>query len=68
VEVHVLLCVPGSDIASAHVRHADAYAALAEAFRCARRQLLSALSAHRALATAPARAEPPPLPRISFRS
>ena len=68
IEVHVMLSVPGSDIASSRVRHEDAYAAIADAFRCTRRQLLDALASRRDFVEAPASAEPPSEPRISFRS
>jgi len=68
IEVHVVLGVPGSDITSSRVRHEDAYAAIADAFRCTRRQLLDALATRRDFVKAPAAAEPPPQPRISFRS
>lgn len=68
IEVHVVLGVPGSEITSSRVRHEDAYAAIADAFRCTRRQLLDALATRRDFVKPPAAAEPPPQPRISFRS
>lgn len=39
-EVHVVLQVPGSQIAVSHQASEDAYVALADAFRAARRRLL----------------------------
>ena len=68
IEVHVVLGVPGGDIASSHVRHEDAYAAIADAFRCTRHQLIDAIAARRDFVKAPVSAEPPPQPRISLRS
>lgn len=54
-EVHVVLEIPGNDIAVSKVRHEDIYVAIADAFRAARRQLLDQLEHRRDFVKAPGR-------------
>ena len=51
-EVHVVLGIPGHDIASSRIRHEDVYVAIADAFRATRRQLLDELDTRRAFVKA----------------
>lgn len=52
-EVHVVLQIPGNDVASSRIRHEDPYVAVADAFRAARRQLLDELDQRREFVKAP---------------
>lgn len=54
-EVHLLVGIPGTDIVASRVKHEDPYVAVADAFRCARRQLLDAIDHRREFVKAPAR-------------
>jgi putative sigma-54 modulation protein len=57
-EVHVVLDVPGGEIATSRVRHEDIYVAIADAFRCSRRQLLDHVDARRSFVKAPGAPRP----------
>lgn len=46
-EVHVHLAIPNDEIAASHIHHEDIYVAVADAFRAARRQLLSVSTSRR---------------------
>ena len=46
-QVHIVLAIPGAHIAVSNQPNADAYVALADAFRAARRQLLDHAGAQR---------------------
>ena len=52
-EVHVVLDLPGAEIATSRVRHEDIYVAIADAFRCSRRQLLDHVDTRRGFVKAP---------------
>ena len=52
-EVHVVLEIPGNDIAVSRIRHEDIYVAVADAFRAARRQLLDTVGHRREFVKAP---------------
>ncbi len=45
--VSVVIEVPGSEIATTHIRHEDIYVAVADAFRAARRQLADQVDVQR---------------------
>jgi ribosome-associated translation inhibitor RaiA len=52
-EVHVVLGIPGNDVASSRTRHEDPYVAVADAFRATRRQLLDEMDTRREFVKAP---------------
>jgi len=52
-EVHVILDVPGTNLATSRVRHEDIYVAIADAFRATRRQLLDQVGHRRQFVKAP---------------
>lgn len=52
-QVHIRLGVPGDTLAVSHQTSKDAYVALADAFRAARRQLLDHVAQQRAFVKAP---------------
>lgn len=54
--VHITLVVPGTQITVSNQHHEDAYVALADAFRAARRQLVDRADLRREFVRAPARA------------
>jgi ribosomal subunit interface protein len=53
-EIHVVVSVPGAQIAASHQSSTDAYVALGDAFRAARRQLLEHADLQRHFVKAPA--------------
>jgi ribosome-associated translation inhibitor RaiA len=53
-QVHIVLSVPGAHIAVSNQPNLDAYVALADAFRAARRQLLDHADAQRGFVKPPA--------------
>jgi len=53
-EVHVVLTVPGAQLAVSHQSSEDAYVALADAFRAARRRLLEHVDVQREFVRSPA--------------
>ena len=53
-QVNIVLVVPGANIAVSNQPHEDAYIALADAFRAARRQLLDHVDLQRGFVKAPA--------------
>ena len=53
-QVHIILTIPGANIAVSNQTNQDAYVALADAFRAARRQLLDHTSAQRGFVKGPA--------------
>ncbi len=52
-EIHVVVEIPGNDIAVSRIRHEDIYVAVADAFRAARRQLLDHVDHRREFVKAP---------------
>jgi ribosomal subunit interface protein len=52
--IHVVVSVPGAQIAASHQSSTDAYVALGDAFRAARRQLLEHMELQRGFVRAPA--------------
>jgi ribosome-associated translation inhibitor RaiA len=53
-QVHAVLAVPGASIAVSNQQNVDAYVALADAFRAARRKLLDHVALQRGFARSPA--------------
>lgn len=52
-QIHVVLSVPGHDLAVNHVQHEDVYVAIADAFRAVRRQLQAQVATRRGFVRAP---------------
>jgi len=53
-QIHIAIAVPGDNLAVSHQTDKDAYVALADAFRAARRQLLDHVGQRRDFIKAPA--------------
>ena len=53
-QVHLVLSVPGTNIAVSNQQNVDAYVALADAFRAARRRLLDHVALQRGFVRSPA--------------
>ena len=53
-QIHIAIAVPGGNLAVSHQTSKDAYVALGDAFRAARRQLIDHIAQHRDFVAAPA--------------